>query len=293
MIVSNNKYQKGFTLLELSLVIVVIGILIGAMVKATSLIKPSKIVSAAVKTSNSVVFGINEGPILWFETTIKENIELDSNNRVVKWKNLGRHSLKNELFLKNDNDAEKPVFKEDIIKGLPAIYFDGNTTFLELSEEIECIGCRPHTIFVVAHPEVTENIGTADLFSQSESGSSINYGTLLSITNNKTHAHLRSSETITVNTTAPLSNIFIAMQRYDGNILRAGTNGGLSNDLSIGGVRDARYQVFVGSRSDLSSSNNLDGYIGEIIVFDMALNDSDTRDVLIYLINKWGAEVKY
>lgn len=291
----SNKHNrdKGFTLIELSIVIVIIGTIIGIVFRSTSLIRPGRVAGAALKTANSTIGDIGEGPILWFETTLKDNVKIDSSNKVTRWKNLGFHSLRDELFLENLTEADRPTLEQESINGLPAIYFNGSNTFLTLSREISCIGCKPHTVFIVAKPDSSENTGTADLIAQGQLGSSGTYSMLLSIVNNQTRGYLKSIESISVATAAPTGNLFISSQIYNGKTLRSGTNGLLSNTLNISTLRDTRYQVFIGSRSDLISINNLQGHIGEIIVYDFALNNDEFNEVILYLVNKWGAEAKY
>lgn len=287
------KKKNAFTLLELSIVIIVMSVIIGMVFKSASLIRPGRLAGAALKTANSTIRDIGEGPILWFETTLKDNIEIDSNDKIIKWDNIGLHHLKQELFLENTTAADRPTLEQEAINGLPAVYFNGSNTFLALSKEITCLGCRPHTIFVVARPDSIENTGRSDLIAQGQIGSSSNYSLLLTINNNQTQATLKSTEDVSVNTTKPSGNLFIASQSYDGDNLQAGTNGLLSNSLNISTTRDTRYQIFIGSRSDLISTNSLEGHIGEVIVYDFALDNEELNEVVLYLVNKWGAEAKY
>ncbi len=68
------KSHKAFSLIELSIVILVIGILIAGVVQGTSMVKKSQLVIARNLTKNSPVSRIKD-LAAWYETSLESSFK--------------------------------------------------------------------------------------------------------------------------------------------------------------------------------------------------------------------------
>jgi prepilin-type N-terminal cleavage/methylation domain-containing protein len=82
-----HKIKNAFTLIELSAVIVIIGILIAGVTTATGLVKKSKIAAAQSLTKASPISGITDNA-LWLESSTESSFkdtESSTGDTVTTW----------------------------------------------------------------------------------------------------------------------------------------------------------------------------------------------------------------
>ena len=118
---------KGFSLVEMSIVLLIIGILIAGISRGIDLYADFKIQTAQKLTINSPVSRI-EGLALWLETTLEKSFQtkMVNNSEVPRWNNISPFDLnpKNAFsYLINQSTSKQPTFLENNINGLPAIQF--------------------------------------------------------------------------------------------------------------------------------------------------------------------------
>ena len=65
--------KSGFSLIELSIVVLIIGIIIAGITQASRLVRVSKLSSARTLTQSSPVAGISD-LVAWWETTLEKSI---------------------------------------------------------------------------------------------------------------------------------------------------------------------------------------------------------------------------
>ena len=85
-----NLYKKAFSLVEISVVVIIIGILIAGVSQGIDLYQDMKLITARSLTLNSRVNRI-EDLTMWFESTSEKSFEnpnpLDG-DRIALWKNI-------------------------------------------------------------------------------------------------------------------------------------------------------------------------------------------------------------
>ena len=130
----NNK--TAFSLIELSIVILIIGILVAGVTQASRLVKMMKIQTVRSLTLNSPVSAI-KGLTIWFETSLDNNFltgssgsytqnsSPDNNSSIAIWNDTNPTSTDKYNAIQ-PNLAEQPVFIENGINNLPALRFSGN-----------------------------------------------------------------------------------------------------------------------------------------------------------------------
>ncbi len=118
---------KAFSLIELSIVILIIGILIAGVTQSSKLVSKMKIASARSLTNSSPVTGISN-LYLWLEPTLEGSFlsaEAVDGTNLSRWNDMNSQSIRPYYALKTASSAV--VFEQDGINGLPTVYFSGAT----------------------------------------------------------------------------------------------------------------------------------------------------------------------
>ena len=123
----NIKPRKGFSLIEMSVVILIIGMLIAGISQGIDLYSDFKIQTAQKLTINSPVSRI-EGLALWLETTLEKSFQtkMVNNSSVPRWNNISPFALDNKNAF-NYSTNPQPTFLENNINGLPAVQFKNSS----------------------------------------------------------------------------------------------------------------------------------------------------------------------
>lgn len=121
-----NKKFSAFSLIEMSFVILIIGILISGIVGGRALIYKSGIASARNLTKNSPVLSMKSGLVLWFDSVSEgsfKNITINDNDGIDAWYDI--NPLAKKTTFVQSNSKLRPQYRERGINNLPALYFDG------------------------------------------------------------------------------------------------------------------------------------------------------------------------
>ncbi len=143
--------NKAFSLIELSIVILIIGLLVAGIVKGQGLYNKMKIISAASLTNNSVV---NSIPNLdaWYETTASKSFnssDLQDGGQINNWYDINPTMSEKKNLAKYSASYNLPTYKKNCINGLPCVDFNGIDQCLLSNNKINIVGATTGTIFVV------------------------------------------------------------------------------------------------------------------------------------------------
>lgn len=139
--------KKAFSLIELSIVLLIIGILIAGVTQSSRLIEQFKLTSARAKTKSSPVNSI-KGLSMWLETTSVESFldsETENQASVSTWNDIGLQIDK--VNATQATLAKRPNYTSNCINGLPCLRFNGTSSFLNYSASF--LVNSSFTIFVV------------------------------------------------------------------------------------------------------------------------------------------------
>lgn len=299
---TQNK-KLGFSLIELSIVILVIGILVIGISKGSKVISESKLKSAKSITNGSPIHIIDD-LALWLEPTNPDNIatgdfddpldfnsDLSEGSPISSWRYLAPSNT-SLINLTPDSDAERPTYTEKGINGLPAIAFDGLTQVLTNAQGVIPAGHERYTMIAVfTGNNVTT--GTHQPFSQrTDVGCS---GTITGIIIQGSEvgyfgcgagSDLRSAATTVLNNNNYIVTIAV-------NKAAAG------DKVSI--YLNSKSTTLTGSPANISAAlvegptrvgdTSFSGSISEIIVFNDLLESSQIDDVQNYLSTKYGIKL--
>ena len=115
------NYKLGFSLIEISVVVLIIGVLIAAITTGTDLVKKSKVASARNLSSNSAIYGMSD-LVLWLESSLPTSFSAEGEGESVKlWSN--NSPFYNIGSAIADGDNETPMYKRYAINHTPSVRF--------------------------------------------------------------------------------------------------------------------------------------------------------------------------
>lgn len=292
MIKNIKKNRSGFSLIELAVVIIIIGILTAAVIKGQKVIKNSKLTAARAATNSSAVHSI-EGLKLWLEATLQDSYldtegpAGDDGSVVTKWLEINSQTTNKESL----NATGAPTFDEDGINGRPAIDFGGGSksfasvNFPNINEEAtfflviktssadqQILGKSPSTPDATTNIMLGVNVPAKDLFWCFSNVCST--ATQDNISSDKEHIVSYVYKKDYSGTTDRVS-IYVDSYSVSQNLDSTVDKGQNTSNLTIG----------VGPTASFT------GKIGELIIFDKKLNSDDHKAVMKYLGKKWGIKV--
>lgn len=152
------QLKKAFSLIELSVVVLIIGILIAGITAGSRLVRNSKLVSAAQFTKSSDINSIPD-LVLWLEPTqensfattssntdtltysnvaglqdsayLKDTLRPDNREYVARWNDITPRAVAgNKKSVYQETGSRRPMYIANAINGLPALQFDGISQYL-------------------------------------------------------------------------------------------------------------------------------------------------------------------
>ena len=306
------KNKKAFSLIELSIVILIIGILVAGVTSSSRLIRAMKLISAKQLTQSSPVLTIPD-LLAWFEPT-KEGIfgsgsagtytqlaNPDDGQRIATWKDGNpRLTAGSEILATQATIANQPLYVENGMNGLPTLNFVDDD-FLQYDDNIG--GSIGATLFIVFKPHDYLT------FRQTFMGGGINFSnsndgnkclTLIHVNNTTWYGGWGSTNTVSsFNTTSPSICRFVyrsgSFQTFTNGVGDTPQNIGSAQPLSRVDINPPNYtKDTIGSNGRAVDYQwNYHGYIGELIIYGRGLKNDESIDVEKYLAKKWGVKLPY
>lgn len=291
------KTRFAFSILELSIVILIIGILIAGLARSGKLVRKMRISSAITQTQSSPVSG-TMSLVLWLESVMDgaftgdlAGIDLEDNNKIQVWNDQNTQSNFRVSVSQNSED-NKPIYLSNSINNLPAVKFDGIDDFLRFKN----ICSQNFSIFVVLKTELAGNDGEAytgnpilwsdvsgnaqDMVPFSIGGGHVKIGTGMP-DNTLTGG-------ITINDGAP--HIISITRNLKTGSRKIYVDGVADNsDNASTAVLNANPEILLGG--NIIDGIYYDGFIGEVIIFESVLSGEDRKAIEAYLGKKWKVRV--
>jgi len=298
----NSHKKQAFSLLELSVVIVIIGILITGIMKGSSLIASSRLNSARSLTARSPVGEIN-GLAAWYETTSLQSFgkknttttpasisatQLNESNKIEIWRDIGPKCINNYAIgtnydgtcnaLSQATTDSRPSYSLSGINNLPSVSFASGQTLLlnALKDNVITISTKIVVFSVDSKPSSGNSATILDNNPTTTPQRIFIDPNNISVNNGGTSANI--SATYSIKNTYIVAVIFNGSNSYYkiNNVAitplanTIGTNS--SNDLTVGGT-------------------NFVGKISEIIIFNRMLKETEITEIFNYLGKKYKVTV--
>ena len=279
----SNSLRSAFSLVELSIVVLIMGATTASLVGANNMIKKSRLVKAKSETSSSPVKNMN-GLILWYEATMEASTNAATNGTNISvWNDLSP----NKTNATQATSGNQPQYIDSAINKLPAIKFDGSNDLMNFVGS--AIANNNYTIIVVEQ----RRDGRSNNYFLGGTGSGNNSNLYLGYSDNSHIIHGQTSNYYTINTA---SYGFFSTPKI--HIFTHNSNSGkkyYQNTGSLGSGAETSPKALVnytGARIGGNSSNFYYGDIGEIIAFNRTLNDVERSSIENYLAKKWYINIQ-
>ncbi len=303
---NKNSSRLAFSLIELSVVILVIGILVIGITQGSRIITESKMKSAIALTKGSPV-NSTEGLVLWLDSTNKESIATGTagsgvygvagdNDDVTNWKSQNPQTTNQNQIIVSAITASRPKYLNSGIGSLPTLSFDGNGDYLDSTTAPMKAGIQQFTYIAVW--QIPTSGTSRAIFEQNCNAASCTEiraslladagGTYGFIGNNNDYKvvpyqlkkPMISAMIVSSNTTnIKIYHNSITMG-YQGSGNGTNPNRVISNNIFV-----------VGANGYSTKSEFFNGYISEIIIFERALKNSEVQPIIQYLSTKYGIKL--
>jgi prepilin-type N-terminal cleavage/methylation domain-containing protein len=303
--------KKAFSLIELSIVILIIGILVAGVTQGSRLVSQFRLSNARSLTLGSPVNSIKDLSI-WLETTSEKSFDTadqEDGLAVDNWYDTNPQ-ISRKINFNQAITTRQPTFKASGINGIPTIYFDGgsgvNMEYLENSSYsfADIASSNQITIFIVQNVEVKASATTdnnSTIMFSSTSSDAIERINFHSPSANGLYFDFGTSGAGARVSYTPLPSNFFS-KTHISTLIRKTNNTGIIRFDGAEIVNAAQTGVF--SSTEFSNQTffyigaipfdtpyAFKGHIGEIIIFQRALKSDEIDDVENYLAKKWNIDI--
>ncbi len=288
------KHPKlAFSLFEITIVILILGIVGIGVTKGVSIIRGAQLKSAQSLTASSPVLA-TPGLALWLDASSRKSFVSGISNGTLidSWKDINPINITGTQATQSVT-VNQPRYLDHGINNLPSVSFirDGNncmavsTGFDDNTENV--------TIFIVWRP-TTDGLETLSLLEKYSSGSAYPYslatyssGYVFSASDSDTSV-IAAGSVIRYN---DVPHIVSAMRSKNGT-MKIWVNGSQDTSDVVDSTSEATFNdsnLFIGCKPN--SSQYLDGDIGEVIIFSRILKNIERKDIEEYLSQKWAIKL--
>ena len=215
------------------------------------------------------------GYIMWLDGQDGDNTIILNGSKVAEWQD--KSGQGNNLSM--STELNQPTYTASGINGKPSLVFNGDNTVLKLSGFATGTLSQPILLFIVVH---FTSLTPFDKFTDGYGGtnrllSGYSYGggrLIITMADNL----ITGTNVVTTNTPYVIGEVFNTSSSkiiVNGSTVASGDIGaGTVIGLTLGAI----YYTATG----------IDGMIGEVVMYNSMLSDSEIQSVEEYLGNKWG-----
>jgi hypothetical protein len=300
------KKRWAFSLIELSIVILIIGIVVAGITQGSRLVREMRIQAAASLTKSSGINGI-KGLSMWLETTSSSSITSstrglnpDDNDKVAGWNDI--NSQKNgKINVTQTSDSLRPTYIVDGIGDLPSIKFDGADYLSSLASAGGSVplDANSDNFTYVAVWLSNTNSGTQVIFEQNTTTSQAGKRAAILIANNTYGFSGQANDAFGASygtSSSPHISVMTVGQANGVNddvltvkVYTNSNNASYTDPLDAGSTTKQNVGVdafYIGAKAT-NNGEKLNGMISEIIIFDRVLMKEELSEVVNYLSKKY------
>ena len=283
--VTNLKKNKAFSLVELSISLVVIGTLMAIVAGSTKLIASSRLTSARSLTARSPVPKI-EGLVAWYETSRRESFkpsETVDGGQISAWYDVSPGSITKQKNTLTRTASSAVTYQSNGINKIPSVNIDG-TGKISVTSFYQGTSTQ-NTIFFVTRPYVLGgNTGTVI-----DSGA-INT-TAVALVTGGIHAYWGLTGDATASNCCSTNENYIIAFYANRSSSKSYVNN--ATTMTGGSTVNPGTNILTGLTvgADAANSYNLTGLVSEVIVYNRPLQTQERKDVMNYLSQKYGITI--
>lgn len=146
-----NNYKKGFSLIELTIVVVIMSLLFVVFSVSERVVENGRLINAINLTAQQPNIIENNKLALWLETSMSSREKKDG-YRLLDWDDLSKNKI---LFVASDSQHYQTFEEKRTFPGIKSVYFNGHNPMVSKKS----LNLLAYTIFVVSKPE-SNNTGT-------------------------------------------------------------------------------------------------------------------------------------
>lgn len=297
MLSKRAPFKKAFSLIELSVAILIIGILIAGAIKGGTLINKMRLSTARSLTQSAPVSSVKD-LILWLDSTSSYSFidsETENKSPITTWYDLNPTTSNRNNF--TGVSGSSPLYTTNCINSLPCVKFSG---YEYMEAKFDSGRTSKITIFAVTIQDKSPIYAAGTILVTKDWNDELNNSAWLYYAENSGGFQIRyyENDLAKVGDNAsylPIELAHIATVVDNETNYKIYYDGKLSDEevvttFQTGVVGPNIFQVggwYYGGFLDYAFK----GSIGEIIVFNRALKEEERQSIEKYLAKKWGVTV--
>ena len=294
------KSNAGFSMIELSITILVIGVLVVGIIKGSKILREAKLKSAQSLTKGSIITSTDD-LILWLETSMDGSVNNKPANTIAESAQITSwNDASFNKYVLRSAGSTPPSFTASGIGSLPSIQFDGVDDGLDVSGFN--LGAN-YSVFVVFKSNTTSI--QQEFMALRKTGTD-NFAMFLELAIGGTFRSVHRSPVSTtggdsVTSVSAFSTNKNYIYSYIRNYSKSRTDLWLNNTSFISGgaatlgafdVNNLELAVgFLGLAPGFVTYRNLNGMMSEMIVINRAVKDSERTEIQSYLSRKYDIKL--
>ena len=278
--------KSAFSLLELSIIILIIGVIVTGVMQGQHILSESRLKTARSLTNSSIVASI-PSLALWVESTLEDSFtsgeggDGEDGDALTQWLDINPQSLSKYTL------TGTGTYREDVINGLPAVELNGSSDFFGTSGFPQVVD--EVTIFAVVkltglssgqytllskgnHPAQNMHLWVEGSVFRT-CPNSVCYSSSSGVQNNKVHL---------ISFRAAYDGSTDGVEFYLDSYSPTGTH-------TLSAVSSNAADLRIGTSS--IGAGFFPGEVGEVIIFNEKLSSRDHKSVTKYLKNKWNLNI--
>lgn len=293
------KKHSAFSLVELSLVILTIGIVLIGITAGSRMMNDSRLSTARQLTLSSPVSEM-EGLFLWFEPTLPfafatgtstfTDVETPTDGTLIgRW-----NDIKSQFPIKYHVTAaasgNRPTYTANCINSLPCLRFiSGSSNYLN-STSISLMGNAANIFIVAKRLAASAETAIISATSNAVANDYDNANSFIAFYEGPSGTYMQAYRAAGLSwANHPGNNVpYIISSTFNGATNTTYLNGtAQASAASTGNFNINRF--YLGCRSGINAFYN--GYVAEIIIFNRALKVDERKSVERYLSKKWNITI--
>ena len=314
------KPPSGYSLLEGSIVLLVIALIVAGAISSSRLVNYMLLATAREVTSNTSITYMRRDIIAWFDSTSEDSFIMDEavdGFSVSNWYETRPYTL-GPANAWQAVIGKQPIYVSKAINGIPALEFDGVDDMMTITANYtDSLGKPPfyNDFSVVVLARAMKEISVVTEADSGTDGQTGQAYALFPPSGDTTYPALAETSSAGISFGTNAVNFFENSDSYTPAIMaspigyagpviilmeyRDGTpRFWLNGRLVRTGLTSSKEFIFPpfhigGGPSPWESYGNFHGYIGEIIIIDRALMNDERKDIFKYLRRKWKLRFNY